>query len=712
MINKLYDFFKNNFIDSNNTIIASLNINKKDIVVEDKRLIDTSLALIVACKNNDKEVIKRLVEGVDKFRDTENGGFFEITDRFGAVYSEGTIKHVINQIIANYALLLADREGPSSNINYKKRIEQLFSCYFENKSEIFLKNWEPVNSELTLTTVAFSCLLSIFLKCDTNIKDKLWGRCEQFYINKRYYSCLLNGRISKLCGTKLIDLALVLWVISLKKNYLLYSRADDLINFIFNYYRINLNGGLWNKVGSDPRKLVDESTSYLIKNESPFPYKDVMSHIVLEHVLDKFPKNSHSRELIKLTQKTLYRFYDKRNEGFFIGQGFWFANPYQPSVPLDRHVLVPAHELGSFAVGNTNYVPFQEKLAIVQEMGLLLLNLDNFPRFDVTLSKFNYSKRSVYKKIEYVSKDDLQSSLIDVKKYEHWLRKTESGYGYGLTPYRSPLSMKSDKTPQNFSALHVVSDLTVLHLHVENSSSLKKALEVCQNDDGGFGEQPSLLSEVFTTYCVVAALFILKSNNFDKQKCIDFLSRCQNDDGSFGNAPGYPGDAWHTHLAVLALHLLDGESNYDTNACIQYLLNCQNNDGGFALVPGNKSETYSTFRCVDSLIVQGVIVPNREKIVSWIQDRQDNNGGFHFGFKEPISFVGSYHAIAALYILGKLPVKLYECKKWISKHQTLDGGFGNDKFRPSLTTDEGFVILQSSYMLEKKLNPYWVEIIT
>ncbi|PGZ17009.1 hypothetical protein COE47_31105, partial [Bacillus thuringiensis] len=69
-------------------------------------------------------------------------------------------------------------------------------------------------------------------------------------------------------------------------------------------------------------------------------------------------------------------------------------------------------------------------------------------------------------------------------------------------------------------------------------------------------------------------------------------------------------------------------------------------------------------------------------------------------------------AIAALYILGELPRKLKECKEWLAIHQAKDGGFSRAVNAPSDTTDEGFICLQASYMLESNLNPYWVAIIT
>ncbi|MFT8838357.1 prenyltransferase/squalene oxidase repeat-containing protein, partial [Liquorilactobacillus satsumensis] len=606
MKDQLYTFFKSNFIDGNNTVLAALNIDKHDIIVEDKRLIDTSLALIIACQKNDQKLAQKLANGMAIFEDKEYGGFVEITDRYGDKYDEGTIKHLSNQLLANFSLYFAQKNKINfdcNNTNYKQKIENLLSGYIKTGNETFLRDWTAVDDKTTLTAVAICYLISNFIGTEKAERTILWTKCQQFYDGHRYYSVINGNKIIKLSGTQLIDLGLMLRVASLRGNETI---AKEIITFIYRYFRIQLNGGLWNRIGVNTSKLVDSSNSYLFKDSSPFPYKEVLSHVVVLWGLNEFSELAYSAELRQLIQRTLYEFYDHKNDGFFIGQGFWFANPSQPSVPLDRHTLVPPHTLGSFAVGNTSYVPFHEKLAVVQEVALMLLDFSEIVDINKKLTEIPYQINKLNYKISYVSQGRLQNSFIDIDRYVNWLRETESGYGYGLTPYRAPLAIKSDKTPQNFSALHVISDMTVLHLPIRNKDYLRKVLETCQNNDGGFGEQPSLLSEVFTTYCVVAALFILKDDNFDKNRCIKFLVSCQNVNGSFGNAPGYPGDVWHTHLAVLALHLLEAEKHYNTGRCIQYLLNCRNTDGAFGLIPGNKSETYSTFRSVDSFRLKSI----------------------------------------------------------------------------------------------------------
>lgn len=245
--------------------------------------------------------------------------------------------------------------------------------------------------------------------------------------------------------------------------------------------------------------------------------------------------------------------------------------------------MVPQHTPGAFAVGNTSYVQLQQKQMEMQCIGLLAamdIEFDNPADY-----KFEYLKEDVDNTLTYITKGKLEFKQFDLDGYLNWSMKTRNGMAYGLTPYRSPLGFRSDKSPQNFSAMHVISDMLVLEKEIENPTDLLKFMYSSQNTDGGFGEEPSMISEVFTTYCVVVTAFLLKDNNYDKEGCIRYLQECQNEDGGFGNAPGYPSDSWHTNLAVMSLHLLDATAKNE-DKLINYLLACRNEDGGYAIIPG------------------------------------------------------------------------------------------------------------------------------
>lgn len=454
-------------------------------------------------------------------------------------------------------------------------------------------------------------------------------------------------------------------------------------------------------------------SAYYNINESPFPFKSTKDESLFLLALRKslhLTKNvEYVDNLIKELVSDLKNFYDQKFDGITMGQGSWFSAPTIPTVPLARHAMVPPHTVGSFAVGNTYYVPLHQKQAAIQLVAMLALSDEQYT-FDNSIKKLPYKEGNFNKSLDYVSQGELEDSYISIPQYMKWLYSTKSGMGYGLTPYRSPLGFRSDKSQQNFSALHVVCDSFVLHREVPDKDDILRSMYACQNKDGGFGEQPSMISEVFTTYCVILTAFMLHDDGYDKEKCIEFILSCQNPYGGFGNGPGLPSDSWHTNLAVLSLHALNVD--YDKEKTIQFLLNCRNADGGYSLIPNGISEIFSTFRAMASLIILGVEISNKEDVVKWLQGMQDESGGFIFQKGKSVSFVGSHHAIAALYLLDSLPAQLDKCKKWIYEHQMKDGGFSRSTEGPSDTTDEGFIVLHSSYMLERKLNPYWVAIMT
>jgi hypothetical protein len=150
----------------------------------------------------------------------------------------------------------------------------------------------------------------------------------------------------------------------------------------------------------------------------------------------------------------------------------------------------------------------------------------------------------------------------------------------------------------------------------------------------------------------------------------------------------------------------------NTDACLAYVAACQNEDSGYGVRPNAPSETFSVFRAIDTLLILGKQPTNYKETIKWLKECQTENGGFRYKPGANESFVGSYHAIAALYLLDELPSDVESCKVWLSKHQSKDGGFSRAINAPSDTTDEGFICLQASYMLERNLNPYWVAIIT
>lgn len=704
---------------------TAINQNKDDLVTDDKMLKNLALALITYSRLGEKETVSVIMNAVKDYIDSETEGYVELLDVSNAVHPVGVVKTVKDQVLMGYALwlageLLSDQELQKNSLVF---IEYVAGKYFAaGYPKIFDRKWRKViDDTIGLSDISTVCFVLFEVGKKDLVSDDVIVQLFKFIDNKRGAFSYLDklGKAVEIRGKSLGDMAffvIVLMRLAEKTNDMQYlNTVLDIFEFILDKMQCNQFGGFWNRCDMDGRIVMNPLEAYYNKRESPFPYKSVLDEAVLLIAAKKMKLLVHGvgkgiiEEIIKITSHTLYEYYDKKFCGFFLGKSSWFSGPASPSVPLARLPMVPQHTPGSFAVGNTLYLQLQQKQMEVQCIGLLASI--GIKTRDLINYNYKYMWEEYDNTLHYIVKGKLEYEQFDLDGYLAWSSKTRNGLAYGLTPYRSPLGFRSDKSIQNFSAMHVISDMIVLGKKIENSSDILKFMYSCQNSDGGFGEEPSMLSEVFTTYCIVIIAFLLKNSNYNKEKCIHFLKECQNLDGGFGNAPGYPSDTWHTNFAVISLHLLGATAN-DEDKLINYLLACRNEDGGYGIIPGAESDTFSVFRVVDSLMLLGVKIPEKEKTVKWVRKMQDKNGGFAYKEHQFVSFVGSYHAIAALYIMGELPFYIEECKQWLSAHQMKDGGLSRTIYGPSDTTDEGFITVQTLHMLEERLDPYWVRIVT
>ena len=699
----IYEYFKTNFIDDKNGGIYSAVVGN-EVVTEDKLLLNTSLALLTAVTYEDLETAVKQYEDLNLFLSEKNR--CEVLESSSVSVDIGKVISLQTELITTLSLLsygtfISDTQILLTAKEYfqkvsNKALENNFASIISVDGDILLSDQRALN-----------IILGVYISNEMQLSflnRKYLDRFQQFKsVDGGLWSFLdSSNRPLRNKGKLLIDNACTLLLNSAIVD------TNETMNFIDKNYK-HPEGGYWNKIDKNNKVSVDNTTSYYTFNSSPFPYKSMLDHAILVYALSKKNRNSI---VYKRSLSELLRYYDLKNSGVFLGGGNWFSTPVTPTVPLARLVMVPPHTVGAFSVGNTSYLPLHEKNATVQLVSSLALKGINKIEIDYPTKIKEVSFSPLDTSLKYISSGQLTNSHIDIEKYKLWLEKTKSGFGYGLTPYQSPLGFKSDRSPQNFSAMHVISDKSVLYEEIPDKDNIFLTMKAAQNKDGGFGEQAGVVSELFTTYCVVATSFILKNKKKKKKKCLDFVKSCQNDDGGFGNAPGYPSDIWHTNFGVLILHLLNSEANFPEKL-IQYLVSAQNEDGGFAVFPNLSSEVFSTFRAIDSLRLLDIEIPNKERVISWLQSMQDvNEGGFHISENKPISFVGSYHAIAALYLLDTLPINIEKIKIWFGNHQAKDGGFSKLLHHPSDTTDEGFISLHASYMLEQKINPYWIAIIT
>lgn len=667
---------------------------------------------------------------VDRFRDPVAGGFHEVLEQYGVVSLAGRHRRLGSQSLAYLAAItradaLADPgtadalRGEFADLLGHAREARLATTYLPGLTQ-------PVDRQQHLSDVAWSLIAAHDAGLDATATAGPAEALRQFFDAEKgvFWEVLEpTGQPDLLEGHLVSGNALALLALRRLADAGAVPDAGELVartlRYIAEHHRHVLTDGFWNRSDHTGRVSVAGELALFKGTASPFPKKDLGDHGLLYGAArawqEDFPLEAGPVAATCLEQAVTF----SDGSGMFQGQGNWFSTPVDPTVPLARHVMVPPRTPGGFNVGNSAYVLFGTKFAATQLIWEYV-DPEGAARAGTpqpVLGRSGEVERLVrapyVADLEVVATGTIEAPSMRVDDYLAWLDSTKVGPGFGLTPYTSPLSFRADNTPQNFSAVHVVSDRMALGLPLDDdeASRLTTYLFASQNRDGGFGEAPGLPSELFTTYCVVLVAYVLRRWDFDTERCREFLRRCQHPHGGFGNFPGYPADSWHTNLAVLALHAL-GEPVAGHEHAAAYVLACRNADGGYSSVPGGPSETFSTMRSVDTLIPLGFRPPDAGRTVDYLRSLQHADGGFHYGHGRAVSFVGSYHAIAALYLLDAEPADPAGCIDWIARHQSRDGGFSRQFDAPSDTTDEGFIVVQALLMLEKKLNKYWASIMT
>ncbi|WP_052863884.1 prenyltransferase/squalene oxidase repeat-containing protein [Streptomyces niger] len=719
-------FILDHVLDGHGRIPAVLGRDASDVVTADRTLRDAALAALTLGGPHDRPLTARLLDALQEFRDSDADGWHELLDVTGVPHVPGQVRTPADQALAAWAChhagtalgradVVADAQAQLRRLTalvpakgWPARLDRMSTTVLDGASSL------AQTAVLVLAAQATddgSADRSAFL-------DAAAEHLERFLSEDGAWAYLTpRGEPDTLHGYRLRAgaLAALAWAALDERGVESASAyATKVLHHIRTVHPHAGARGFWDRADAGSQVRVDPLSACHGRPGSPFPAKLVADHALLAVAAGKLADLTDDvalKELSEAAGAELDRYTDPQAGGVFQGQGSWFSTPVDPTVPLARHVMVPPRTAGAFAVGNTSYVPFHEKHAETQLLALWAVG-DRTPAVPSAPALAEPpAPHPIETDLSRVSTARLSEGLIDLPGYLRWLRSTASGLGYGLTPYRSPLGLRSDRTAQTFSVLHVVSDLMALDEPVPDPEGLLAGVFATQNPDGGFGEQPGLLSEAFTTYCAVLTAKVLGGEGYDRERCVEFLQACQHPEGGFGNAPGYPCDSWHSNLAVLALHAL-GERPARENDLVAYFVSCRNDDGGYGNQPGSPSDTFATFRVVDTLIALGLRPPRMEQTIEWLRGLQTESGGFRYRAGAPESFVGSYHAIAALYVMGAQPADVPACLAWIAARQSSDGGFSRLPGGPSETTDEGFIAIQALHMLEQKLNPYWAVIMT
>jgi hypothetical protein len=729
----LRTFVLEHVLDAQGRVPAVLGRDATDVITPDRALRDAALALLVLPGPDDQDLTARLLSALREFADGEHPGYRELLDVTGVPHPVGDVRTPSVQALAAWALhragaLLGDT-GPADEARAMLRqvgaavIRHAWPARLDRSLSTVLDGASPLE-EAAVLVLAVDAVDDGSPEWSAFLSEAA-QHLERYVHGDGVWACLTpRGEPDTVYGhrTRASALAALAWCRLHERG--LRGAADRaraaLLHVEAHHPHVGAHG-YWDRSDADSVVRVDPIAALHGRPDSPFPAKLVGDHALLALAACRTAgldggngADGRLKTMAEEAAAEVERYTDPEAGGVFQGQGSWFSTPVDPTVPLARHVMVPPRTTGSFAVGNTTYVPFHAKHAQTQLLALAALG-DQLP---AAASAPELTERPEPEPFDndltHVVSAPLSEGLVDIPGYLRWLKSTASGLGYGLTPYRAPLGLRSDRTAQTFSVLHVVSDLMALGEPVPNVPGVLTGVFATQNADGGFGEQPGLPSEAFTTYCAVLTAVVLGGADhpdFDRERCVEFVRACQHPEGGFGNAPGYPCDAWHSHLAALTLVALDAQPDRPDDL-IAYLLSCQNPDGGYGNQPGSPSDTFATFRVVDTLAALGLRPPRADRTVAWLQSLQTEAGGFRYRENGAESFVGSYHAIAALYVLGALPADTAACARWIAVRQSADGGFSRTPGGASETTDEGFIAIQALHMLEGKLNRSWAVMMT
>ncbi|QVM90729.1 prenyltransferase [Pseudomonas entomophila] len=690
-------------------------------ISSDKRLEDQVAATLFFAAHGEAEQAEFALAGLLALHDASQDGFIELGDRFWNPHGSGRCRTLASQFDALRAVLEfrrlrrddAQLKGVTAGLS--QRLQQVY----DNRlfGGVLSSDWSAVIDghmpiELDIGAVNLLCSLCA-CKGDqallTHLQQHVWKLEDEV---RAELDGLGAGTLRNTASRARAAAALARWARANSHQEML-QLARKLLEDTFERLHDNTYGGFWDRLRYDQRVGADWLTSFK-RNESPFPIKTSLDVALLLDALALAQPHDAAERRDQLL-KALGDFHDSHHGGFFLGKGYFWSTPVDPTVPFIRQFWAPPRQLGVFHIGNLSYLPLHIKslegqLACLKALAAHTASLpvpQAWAPADGSALRVVDNRRP----LEQPHLGQMPNLDVNLPAYYDWLSQSRASLAvpYGLTAELAPQGFRADRCWQVFSALHVISDLYALKADIEDSASLVACIQASQNPDGGFSEQPGQLSDVFATYCAVISLRLLGSAPRNGQACVAYLRQCQQADGGFGNVPGYQSDIWHSNLAALSLHVLGAQAN-QPQALLDFILACRHADGGFGNRPGNPPDTFSTYRALSLLHALDRELVDAQATVAWLQGLQQADGPFLYRPGKAVSLVGSYMAVAGLYLLDAEPRDKQGVTDWIARHQKQDGGFGPLN-TTSATTDESFTCIQSLLILKGALSKYWVALV-
>lgn len=687
----------------------------QSVVSTDKRLSDQVEAALLWIDKKQAHAAAFAISALDNLYDRETRGFVELTDRYWNPHGAGSARslHVQLDAARAYARYATEIGGKVYLDRALEVLRNVATLATEGRlASAYNSDWSvPLDGTISIALqISATNFAAVLVRLGVhNHVDALAALVSG--LTNRIESCdsLFGTSELRKCETcAKIALALANWANAVSDQSLLVTVRSFLTETI-TAFRDDRYGGFWDRISPQGSASVGWDIAY-VDGESPFPVKRALDAALLLRAARECGCADHAIE--QELESAIDHYKDSHAGGHFIGMGYFWSTPKDPTVPFARQMWVSRKHAGVFSIGNLTYLPLHLKTLETQVACGHVLS-EGAAR--ISPGRSETAGWLVDSPLIGDFRDAYTHAAphlpVDVERYLGWLRRTrpsDSG-PYGLTAEIAPLGFRADRSWQVFSTLHVLADLRALQVPASAQASISECIRDCQNPDGGFSERPGQLSDIFATYCATVSLQLLYSEPINPHACIHYVNRCQNSDGGYGNVPGMRSDIWHTNLAVLALEMLGGKSMRCEDT-FGFVLSCRNPDGGFGNRPGLPADTFSVYRAVSTFTGLGKRLIAERETTEWLRKLQDPTGHFIYRPGQARSLVGTYMAIAALYLMDAAPKYVDEAKAWIASHQKRDGGFG-PLGTTSATTDEGFVCIQSLLILDQALSRLWVAMV-
>lgn len=310
---QVFNYLKQNFVDeSHGGIFSVINTSKNDVVTEDKILVNTALALIVAVNFKDDELAAKQFKDLSLFKTEDRNWYDEMLESSSIKIDVGQVRHLNWQILTALAInvyghYLNDTNLTTEGVNYFKKVSRKFGN--ANFSTLLTNDFEILDSKHRLKDIALGAYVarkfglndieSMYMNLLQKFKDNGNGGFWSF-LDAAYRQ--LKGK-----GKYLADQATVLAVLEA-------NEQQKLVSFIERHYTHPYTGGFWSRVNANNEVSVENINSYYGRDSSPFPIKSMLDHVLLLLSL-KNVDMQWANHIKQTAANQLQTFWNKKNGG-------------------------------------------------------------------------------------------------------------------------------------------------------------------------------------------------------------------------------------------------------------------------------------------------------------------------------------------------------------------------------------------------------------